>query len=60
MVNIQGEVFRRNHLIRLAESIKRKQPIVTFPKNDRNFYCYVYPIKFTLKIFSSIEIFRDK
>ena len=31
----QGEVFRRNHLIRLAESKKKKQCIVTFLKNNR-------------------------
>ena len=32
----QGEVFRRNHLIRLAESIKTKQSIdIIFLKNDR-------------------------
>ena len=31
----QVEVFRRNHLILLAESIKTKQPIVTFLKNNR-------------------------
>ena len=28
------EVFRRNHLIRLAESTKTKPSIVTFRKND--------------------------
>ena len=43
--------FRRNHLIRFTESIKIKQSIVTFLKNDR---FYVYPMKFTgLKIFTS-------
>ena len=42
-----GRVFRRNHLIRLAKSIKTKRSIVTFLKNDRclvlclskEFYC---------------------
>ena len=43
----QVEVFRRNHLIRLAESMKTKQLIVTF-LNNTDFYCYVYPIKFTV------------
>ena len=48
----QIEVFRRNHLNRLAESIKTKRSILTFLKKD--FYRYVYPIKFTvLKIFYS-------
>ena len=35
----QGEVFRMNHFIRLAESIKTKQSIFTFIKNDRFLLC---------------------
>ena len=35
----QGEVFRRNHLIRLGESIKTKRSIVTFLKKTTDFYC---------------------
>ena len=41
VISGQVEVFRRSHLIRLAVSI-----------NTTDFYCHVYPIRFTiLKIF---------
>ena len=53
----KGEVFRRNHLIQLAETIKTKRSFVTFLKNEKFLKCYVYPIKFTvLKIFSSTAV----
>ena len=54
----QVEVFRRDHLIRLAKSIKTKQSIVTFLKNDRYLLLLcLYPIEFTVsKLFILTDI----
>ena len=43
---VKEKFFRRNHFIRLAESIKTKT--ITFLKLDRFLYFYVYSIKFTV------------
>ena len=51
-----GRSFRRNHLIRLAES-KQNDLLLLFLRTT-DFYCYVYQIKFTvLQIFSSTAVF---
>ena len=51
----QGEVFRRNHLLRLVESINTKQSIVTFLNDDRILLVEKIKEHFcqTLKIFFS-------
>ena len=38
----QGEVFRKNHSIRLVESTKTKRSFVTFLKNDRFLLLYLF------------------
>ena len=38
----QGEVFRRNHLIRLAELIKTKQSIVAFTTKERQISIVIF------------------
>ena len=53
LVEGQGEVFRRNHSIRLAESIKTKRSIVTFLKSDRFLLLCLSNRIYCSKIFSS-------
>ena len=56
----QGKVFRNNHLIRLVESIKKQNNLLLPFQRTKNFYCYVYPIKFTvLKIFTPTQPKKD-
>ena len=56
----QEKVFRNNDLIRLVESIKKQNNLLLLFQRTKNFYCYVYPIKFiVLKIFTPTQPKKD-